>query len=112
MLGTKPLVVFAKVILALVPGVPTATLPFTESGRYGLLVPTPTFPFLSTMNDVAVDEPTTRPGRPPRLLIDSLANGDVVEKPTLPVNWLVFVNVLKSDSNVEDANDHVDVEKL
>ena len=55
------------------------------------------------MNEVPVVEPTTNAFCPDRALIDSLANGDVVEKPTEPVNWLVFENVLKSASSVVEA---------
>ena len=52
----------------------------------GLAVPTPTFPFLSTMNEVAVEEPMTNAVSPPVELIESLANGVVVERPMFPVN--------------------------
>ncbi len=34
----------------------------TSNEYEGLAVPTPTFPFLSTKNEVAVEDPTTNPG--------------------------------------------------
>ena len=84
-------------------------VPTTPNVATGLLVPTPTFPFLSTMNEVPVVEPITNAFCPDRALIDSLANGEVVENPTEPVNWLVFENVLKSASSVDEAAPDSDV---
>ena len=63
--------------------VPTWKLatPWIAKSEPGVEVPIPTEPFLSTMNDVPVDEPMTNWGTPAVELMDSLANGVEVPSP-------------------------------
>ncbi len=61
------------------------------------------------MNDVFVDEPTANAASPAIEFIESFANGDDVARPSLPVKLFVLVNVLKSDSSVDDAAPERDV---
>jgi len=58
------------------------------------VVPIPTFPPLSTINFVAVDEPITNAGPViPFGFSESCAHGDVVPMPTFPLNIFVPENV-------------------
>src|SRR3989344_4780810 len=72
-------------------------IPTTSNIPAGVLVPIPTLPFLSTMNDVPVDEPIVNAGSPAIEFTDSFANGVLVPSPSL-----VFVSSQKKDG-VEDA---------
>ena len=60
------------------------TSPCTDSFEYGVVVPMPTLPLLSTRKLVAVEEPMTKAGMPALLVTERLAKGEVVPMPVLP----------------------------
>ena len=72
-----------------------ATLPM-EKMEPGDDVAMPTLPFLSTMKEVAEDEPMTNCGTPAVEFTDSLANGVEVPKPRR-----VFVSSQKKEADDE-----------
>ena len=71
--------------------------PWMERMEPGVEVPIPTEPFLSTISEVAVDEPTMKAGSPPMEFTDSLANGVDVPSPSL-----LFVSSQKNE-DVDEA---------
>jgi hypothetical protein len=76
-------------------------------------VPIPTFPALSTTNDVPVVDPIANAGAEPSAavgLILSFAHGVDEPYPVLFVKLLIPENVFESANSVLDANDQVDVE--
>ena len=66
-----------------------------EKSEPGVVVPMPTFPELSTINLVAVEEPITKDGVPipPRGLIEKKPHGLEVATPTWPFALNVVVAV-------------------
>ena len=73
-----------------------ATFPM-EKMEPGVEVAMPTLPFLSTMKEVADDEPITNCGTPAVELIESFANGVEVPRPSR-----VLLSSQKNDE-VDDA---------